>query len=31
VTIQQTYPLADAGAALAAFSAGKRGKLVLSI
>jgi NADPH:quinone reductase-like Zn-dependent oxidoreductase len=31
VAIQQTFPLADAPAAIAAFSAGTRGKLVLSV
>jgi NADPH:quinone reductase len=31
VEIQQTYPLADAASALAAFMAGTRGKLVLTI
>ncbi len=29
--IQQTYPLAEAPAALAAFAAGTRGKIVLTV
>ncbi len=31
VEIQQTYPLADAAGAFAAFTAGTRGKLVVTV
>jgi hypothetical protein len=31
VHIQQTFPIADALSAMAAFSAGTRGKLVLTV